>query len=110
MRTTVTAANRWRRARTSGRKARRGAAAVEFAIVAPIFLFSIIMPMIEFGREFLITLAAVVLVTVLLLPLRVAAIAAVAIPITVAITVGILNAVGIELHQVTFAGLDWRTA
>ena len=61
--------------------------------------------MIEFGREFLITLAAVILVTVLLLPLRVAAIAAVAIPITVAITVAILNAVGIELHQVTFAGL-----
>ena len=61
--------------------------------------------MMEFGREFLITLAAVILVTVLLLPLRVAAIAAVAIPITVAITVSILNAVGIELHQVTFAGL-----
>ena len=61
--------------------------------------------MIEFGREFLITLAAVILVTVLLLPLRVAAIAAVAIPITVAITVSILSAVGIELHQVTFAGL-----
>jgi multidrug efflux pump subunit AcrB/outer membrane protein TolC len=61
--------------------------------------------MIEFGREFLITLAAVILVTVLLLPLRVAAIAAVAIPITVAITVSILNAVGIDLHQVTFAGL-----
>ncbi|HEX8945881.1 MAG TPA: efflux RND transporter permease subunit [Gemmatimonadaceae bacterium] len=61
--------------------------------------------MIEFGREFLITLAAVILVTVILLPLRVAAIAAVAIPITVAITVSILNAVGIELHQVTFAGL-----
>ena len=61
--------------------------------------------MIEFGREFLITLAAVLLVTVLLLPLRVAAIAAVAIPITVAVTVAILNAVGIELHQVTFAGL-----
>jgi multidrug efflux pump subunit AcrB/outer membrane protein TolC len=61
--------------------------------------------MIEFGREFLITLAAVILVTVLLLPLRVATIAAVAIPITVAITVAILNAVGIELHQVTFTGL-----
>lgn len=61
--------------------------------------------MLEFGREFLLTLAAVILVTVVLLPLRVAAIAAVAIPITVAITVSILNAVGIELHQVTFAGL-----
>src|SRR5437016_4243393 len=54
MRTTVTA-NRWRRARASGRKARRGAAAVEFAIVAPIFLFSVIMPMIEFGRGMVVT-------------------------------------------------------
>jgi len=61
--------------------------------------------MLAFGREFLITLAAVILVTVLLLPLRVAAVAAVAIPITVAITVALLAAVGIELHQVTFAGL-----
>jgi multidrug efflux pump subunit AcrB/outer membrane protein TolC len=61
--------------------------------------------MIHFGREFLITLAAVILVTVALLPLRIAAIAAVAIPITVAITVTILSMVGIELHQVTFAGL-----
>ena len=61
--------------------------------------------MVDFAREFSITLAAVILVTVLLLPLRIAAIAAVAIPITVAITVAILSAVGIELHQVTFAGL-----
>jgi len=61
--------------------------------------------MLDFGSEFLITLAAVVLVTVLLLPIRIAAIAAVAIPVTVAITVSILSAVGIELHQVTFAGL-----
>ena len=61
--------------------------------------------MTEFGREFLITLAAVILVTVLLLPLRIAAVAAVAIPVTVTITAAILAAVGIELHQVTFAGL-----
>ncbi|MFN2566866.1 MAG: efflux RND transporter permease subunit [Gemmatimonadaceae bacterium] len=61
--------------------------------------------MADFAREFMMTLAAVILVTVLLLPLRIAAIAAVAIPITVAITVAILSAVGIELHQVTFAGL-----
>jgi Flp pilus assembly protein TadG len=32
------------------RKSRRGAAAVEFALVAPIFFFAILMPMIEFGR------------------------------------------------------------
>jgi multidrug efflux pump subunit AcrB/outer membrane protein TolC len=61
--------------------------------------------MADFAREFMMTLGAVILVTVLLLPFRIAAIAAVAIPITVAITVAILNAVGIELQQVTFAGL-----
>ncbi len=61
--------------------------------------------MADFAREFLMTLAAVILVTVLMLPLRIAAIAAVAIPITVLVTVAILAAVGIELHQVTFAGL-----
>ncbi|GJG87791.1 hypothetical protein tb265_29720 [Gemmatimonadetes bacterium T265] len=58
-----------------------------------------------FGREFTIAVVAVVLVTVLLLPLRVAAIAATAIPITVAVTVAALNALGIELHQMSFAGL-----
>jgi len=61
--------------------------------------------MADFAREFMMTLGAVILVTVLLLPFRIAAIAAVAIPITVAITVAILDAVGIELQQVTFAGL-----
>ncbi len=58
-----------------------------------------------FGREFTIAVVSVVLVTVLLLPLRVAAIAATAIPITVAVTVAALNALGIELHQMSFAGL-----
>ena len=61
--------------------------------------------MTDFAREFVLTLGAVILVTMLLLPLRIAAIAAVAIPITVAITVAILNAIGVELQQVTFAGL-----
>jgi multidrug efflux pump subunit AcrB len=42
----------------------------------------------DFGREFAIAVVAVILVTVLLLPLRVAAIAALAIPATVAVTVG----------------------
>ena len=58
-----------------------------------------------FGREFTIAVVSVILVTVLLLPLRVAAIAATAIPITVAVTVAALNALGIELHQMSFAGL-----
>jgi multidrug efflux pump subunit AcrB/outer membrane protein TolC len=61
--------------------------------------------MADFAREFVLTLGAVILVTVLLLPFRIAAIAAVAIPMTVAITVAILDTVGIELQQVTFAGL-----
>lgn len=59
----------------------------------------------DFGREFAIAVVSVVLVTILLLPLRVAAIAALAIPATVAVTVAVLSAVGIELHQISFAGL-----
>lgn len=59
----------------------------------------------DFGREFAIAVLAVILVTVLLLPLRVATIAAVAIPATVAVTVAALHALGIELHQISFAGL-----
>src|SRR4029079_16280628 len=47
--------------------------------------------MFHLGREFAISLAAVILVTVLLLPVRVAAIAAVAIPVTVAITLALLE-------------------
>jgi multidrug efflux pump subunit AcrB len=61
--------------------------------------------MLHFGRELTITLLAVILVTMLLLPFRIAAIAAVAIPVTVAVTVGVLDAVGIELHRMSFAGL-----
>jgi multidrug efflux pump subunit AcrB len=58
-----------------------------------------------FLREFAIAIAAVILVTMLLLPFRVATIAAIAIPVTVAITFGVLNAFGIELHQVSIAAL-----
>ena len=61
--------------------------------------------MFHLGREFTISLVAVILVTVLLLPVRVAAIAAVAIPVTVAITLALLETVGIELHRMSFAGL-----
>jgi len=58
-----------------------------------------------FIREFGIAIAAVILVTVLLLPLRVAVISAVAIPVTVAITFGVMNALHIELHQVSISAL-----
>ena len=57
------------------------------------------------GVEFLLAIGAVILVAVFLLPIRVAVIAAVAIPITMLGTLGILNAVGIELHQVSIAAL-----
>lgn len=36
------------------RNTRRGAATVEFAIVAPIFFFCILIPMIEFGRAMVV--------------------------------------------------------
>jgi multidrug efflux pump subunit AcrB/outer membrane protein TolC len=59
----------------------------------------------DFGHEFLIAVIAVILVTVLLLPFRVAAMAAIAIPVTVAVTIAAINAIGVELHQISFAGL-----
>jgi multidrug efflux pump subunit AcrB/outer membrane protein TolC len=59
----------------------------------------------HFNREFLIAIIAVVLVTMLLLPWRVATIAAVAIPVTIAVTFAALDAVGVELHQVSIAAL-----
>jgi multidrug efflux pump subunit AcrB len=61
--------------------------------------------MLDFGKEFAIAVVAVIMVTVLLLPFRVAAIAAIAIPITVLVTIAVLNVVGVELHQISFAGL-----
>lgn len=57
----------------------------------------------NFFREFGIAIAAVILVTMLLLPMRVALVAAVAIPVTVAITFAALNGMGIELQQVSIA-------
>jgi len=59
----------------------------------------------HFGREFGIAIISVILVTMLLLPLRVAAIAAIAIPVTIAITFALMEAFGIELHQVSIAAL-----
>ena len=59
----------------------------------------------HFFREFGIAIASVILVTVILLPFRVALIAAIAIPVTTGITFGVLQAVGIELHQVSISML-----
>jgi len=59
----------------------------------------------HFLVEFGIAIIAVIAVTMLLLPLRVAAIAATAIPVTVAITFATMRSIGIELHQVSLAGL-----
>ena len=59
----------------------------------------------DFTREFAIAIVSVILVTMLLLPMRVALVSAVAIPVTVSLTFSVLNAVGIELHQVSIAAL-----
>jgi multidrug efflux pump subunit AcrB/outer membrane protein TolC len=58
-----------------------------------------------FFREFGIAIVAVILVTMLLLPMRVALVAAVAIPVTVMATFGLLHLVGVELQQVSIAAL-----
>jgi multidrug efflux pump subunit AcrB/outer membrane protein TolC len=58
-----------------------------------------------FFREFGIAIMAVILVTMLLLPMRVALVSAVAIPVTVSITFALLNSLGIELQQVSIAAL-----
>ncbi len=57
------------------------------------------------GREFLLAIGAVILVTIILLPLRVAVIAAVAIPVTICTSLGVLNGIGIQLNQVSIAAL-----
>lgn len=59
----------------------------------------------DFIREFGIAIGSVILVTMLLLPFRVALVSAVAIPVTISATFGLLNAFGIELHQVSIAAL-----
>jgi len=59
----------------------------------------------DFIREFFIAIGAVILVIMLLLPMRVAAIAVMAIPVTVAVTFQILNLLGIPLHEVSLASM-----
>lgn len=59
----------------------------------------------HFMREFLIAIISVIIVIILMLPFRVATVAATAIPMTVAITFALLNIFNIELHQVSLAAL-----
>jgi multidrug efflux pump subunit AcrB len=59
----------------------------------------------SFLRDFRLAILAVIGVTLLLLPLRVAAIAATAIPVTMAATFALMRGFGIELHQVSLAAL-----
>ncbi|HEX9513469.1 MAG TPA: efflux RND transporter permease subunit [Puia sp.] len=59
----------------------------------------------NFIREFFLSIISVIIVTILLLPFRVASVAAMAIPVTIAVTFGLLNIFGIELQQVSLAAL-----
>ncbi|WP_288426110.1 efflux RND transporter permease subunit [uncultured Spirosoma sp.] len=59
----------------------------------------------DFIREFFLAIISVVVVTIVLLPFRIAAVAAMAIPVTVAVTFAVLHTFGIELHQVSLAAL-----
>lgn len=58
-----------------------------------------------FLKEFIIAIIAVILVTILLLPRRVALVAASAIPISILITLGIMWVTGFSLQTVSLAGL-----
>lgn len=59
----------------------------------------------HFIREFFLAIIAVVVVVVLMLPLQIAAVAAMAIPMSVAVTFALMSLFGIELHQVSLAAL-----
>jgi len=59
----------------------------------------------HFFFEFITAVVAVIIVTFLLLPLKVAAVAAVTIPISILITLNILSVMGIALHTVSLAAL-----
>lgn len=59
----------------------------------------------DFMREFLIAIVAVILVTMILLPFRVAFVAGITVPISVLITLCALYFFGVELHTVSLAAL-----
>ena len=60
---------------------------------------------VNFLHELVIAIVAVVIVVMLLLPMRVALVAASTIPISIFISLGLFNAFGIELNTVTLAAL-----
>ena len=59
----------------------------------------------DFMKEFGIAIIAVIAVTLILLPLRVALVSAIAIPTSVAMTFGALQLCHVEIHQVSIAAL-----
>lgn len=59
----------------------------------------------HFMTEFLLAIAAVIIVTMILLPFRVSAVAAITIPISILITLGIMQMIGLQLDIVSLAGL-----
>jgi multidrug efflux pump subunit AcrB/outer membrane protein TolC len=59
----------------------------------------------DFMREFGIAILAVIAVTIALLPVRVALVAAIAIPTSIAMTFGTLQFCHVEIHQVSIAAL-----
>ncbi len=59
----------------------------------------------HFLVEFMIAIIAVVFVILIFLPFRVATVAAISIPVSILITIGIMQLVGIQLHIVTLAAL-----
>jgi multidrug efflux pump subunit AcrB/outer membrane protein TolC len=59
----------------------------------------------HFLHEFFLAILSVLIVVVLMLPLRIAAVAAAAIPMTISVTFAILHTFGIELHQVSLSAL-----
>ena len=59
----------------------------------------------SFIKELLIAICAVIIVVIILMPFRVALVAAMTIPVTIFISLGIFYAFGVELNTVTLAAL-----
>ncbi|NJO02464.1 MAG: efflux RND transporter permease subunit, partial [Bacteroidia bacterium] len=59
----------------------------------------------HFMKEFAIAIVAVIMIVMMLLPFRMATISAIASPVSIFITLAILNVLGIGLHSVSLAGM-----
>ncbi|QJD97002.1 efflux RND transporter permease subunit [Mucilaginibacter robiniae] len=59
----------------------------------------------HFLVEFAIAIISVIIVVIILLPFRIALISAISCPLSIMVTFAISNMVGLQLHQVTLAGL-----